>query len=97
MTHVAFVCDRADVQRVLPQVFIVSEQTVPAAALAALRAAAPGNVHILRQRSAWNNRYVRAWIVGLLSAAIEPFAAEVQPLLMLDAVRLHTAAMVLSR
>ena len=48
LTHVAFICDRPDIQPVLPQVLIANETTLPASQLAALQAAAPANVYLVR-------------------------------------------------
>ena len=53
VTHVAFICDDAEVQRFMPQVIIANEHTITDDELAALRAASPRNVRILRRRSAW--------------------------------------------
>jgi len=89
LTHVAFICDRPDIQQVLPQVLIGNETTLPARRLAALRAASPRNVWILRQKSAWNNQFTCAWIMELLAAALAPFTATVQPILLFDAVRIQ--------
>ena len=55
LTHVAFVCDRPDTQRLLPQMVIGSEHTLTARDWPALLGRAPRNVYIVRQKSAWNN------------------------------------------
>ena len=96
LTHVAFICDRPDIQQVLPQVLIGNETTLPARRLAALRAASPRNVWILRQKSAWSNQFTCAWIMELLAAALAPFTATVQPILLFDAVRIHITRLVLA-
>ena len=57
MTFVALVCDVPEVQRVLPQIIIGNFHTLRASDMAALRAKLPGNVVLLRQRSAWNNNH----------------------------------------
>ena len=54
MTHVGVVCDRADVQAVLPQFLIASGRALVARSLAALQLACPPNVQLLRQDKAWN-------------------------------------------
>lgn len=95
-THVGFICDRPEVQRVLPQVLIANESTVPAGRLNELRAACPDNVFVLRQTSAWNNAFLCAWIIRVLAAALAPFTGAMQPILLLDAVRIHTAPCVLA-
>ena len=60
MTHVAFICDNPDVQRVLPQVILGNEATFPASAFPLLYRSSPGNVKLIRQKSAWNNELLCA-------------------------------------
>ena len=96
LTHVAFICDRADIQPLLPQVIIGNEATFAAGQLVALKAMCPPHVHLLRQKSAWNNEVTCAAIVRLLRDALAPLAHTVQPILLLDAARLHTTRLVLS-
>ena len=69
---------------------------MPARSLRALQAASPPNVTILRQRSAWNNSETCAWIIfGLLARALRPYMADRQPVLLLDAVKIHLTPRVL--
>jgi hypothetical protein len=96
MTHIAFICDRQDIQPLLPQVIVGNEATFPAAAFGVLQAACPANVRLVRQRSAWNNEMLCAIVVRILALALRPFMHEFQPILLLDAVRLHTARAVLA-
>ena len=90
LTHVAFICDRTDLQPLLPQVVIANERTFTAAGLAALQASCPANVKLVRQKSAWNNSALCATIVGWLGEALRPYLGGLQPFLLLDAVGLHT-------
>ena len=90
LTHVAFVCDRSDLQPLLPQVIIGNEATLPARAMARLRSLCPANVYLVRQKSAWNNSTLCSVIVRWLALALRPHIANLQPVLFLDAVRLHT-------
>ena len=73
MTHVGLICDRSDIQPLLPQVFIINERTAPARDMAALRAACPPNVRFVKQKSAWTNVFVTAYIVRLLGIALGPY------------------------
>ena len=52
LTHVALICDRPDIQPLLPQTIIGNEHTFLSRSMAALRASCPRNVFIVRQRSA---------------------------------------------
>jgi hypothetical protein len=91
LTHIGLICDRPDVQAVLPQVIVGNEATFKAGGLAMLKSACPGNVRLVRQKSAWNNELLMAMVVRMLALALRPYLGEFQPLLLLDAVRLHTA------
>ena len=95
LTHVAFVCDDVRVQPALPQVVIANERTVTARQFGELQARCPPNVRLLRGKTAWNSASTCARIIGWLAAAIAPFTSELQPLLLLDAVRLHYTGAVL--
>lgn len=95
ITHVAFICDRADLQPKLPQILIANEATLPLGALPALRAMCPPNVVLIRQKSSWNNNTLCANIIGRLRRALAPHTAGLQLVLILDTVKLHSAAAVL--
>ena len=95
LTHVAFICDRTDLQPRLPQILIGNEATLPLHALPALRAMCPPNVFLIRQKSSWNNNTLCANIIGRLKRALAPHAAGCQLVLILDTVKLHSADAVL--
>ena len=96
LTHIGLICDRPDVQAVLPQVIVGSGATFKAGGVAMPKSACPGNVRLVRQRSAWNNELLVAMVIRMLALALRPYFGEFQPLLLLDAVRLHTARAVLA-
>ena len=90
-THVAFICDQPRLQPLMPQFLIGNEHTFPARQMAALRASCPPNVVLIRQKSSWNNAVLCARIVRRLGVILTPFMAEHQPVLLLDACRVHLA------
>jgi hypothetical protein len=96
-THAAFICDRPDIQPLLPQVLVGNEATLLVRDFAALQAALPRNVHLIRQKSAWNNKQLMARIITMLALALRPYLDALQPILLLDAARIHIPATVLSR
>ena len=96
LTHVAFVCDQPELQALLPQVVIGNQVALPASAMPTLTAACPSNVRLVRQKSAWNNQNLMALIIRILAAALGPYKDRFQPVLLLDAVRLHFAQAVLN-
>ena len=89
LTHVGVICDQTDIQPLLPQVIIGNEATFQARAVAALRRACPPNVTLLRQKSAWNNNAVCAWIVRRIGRALAPYSGRYQPVLLMDACKCH--------
>ena len=96
LTHVAFICDDAAIQKILPQFIIGNEVTFPARKMAQLRAAAPPHFTLVRQRSAWNNERLCATIIRRLGTVLGSHTGSLQPILLMDAVRLHTTRLVLS-
>jgi hypothetical protein len=96
MTHIGVVCDSTEIQPRLPQVVIGNEATFKAREMPALRASCPANVILLRQRSAWSNNVVCAWLVRRIGVALEPYSARCQPVLLLDASRTHITPLVLA-
>jgi hypothetical protein len=96
LTHVGLICDRTDLQPLLPQVLIGNEATLLVRDMPALQAACPANVRLIRQKSSWNNGLLCAMIVGLIAAALSAHTDSLQIVLILDAVRLHFAEPVLT-
>ena len=95
-TVVAFICDQSSLQPLLPQIVLVNERTIQRSVISRVRAAAPRNVIIVRQKSAWNNDRLCASIVRWLSIALGPHLKEYQPILFMDAAPVHTTARVLA-
>ena len=96
LTHIAFVCDRHDLQPLLPQIIVGNENTFPAGAFAALQGSCPANVRLVRQRSAWNNAELCGQVVQWLVEALGSRLGELQPVLLLDACKLHYSRQVLA-
>ena len=94
VTHIALVRDRPGLQPFLPQVIIGNEHTFHAKEMAALIAACPPNVYLIRQKSAWNNAEVCKRVFRLLGAALRAYfdpllSKRLQPALLMDACRAH--------
>lgn len=97
LTHVAFICDRPDIQPSMPQVLIGNEATFLVRDMAALQGLCPANVHLLRCKSAWNNKAQMMKIISMLAVALRPHMPLLQPILMMDACRVHCPPEVLYR
>ena len=87
LTHVAVICDRPEIQRLLPQFIIGNAATLRASDMVKLRSDCPSNVLLVRQKSAWNNEVLCAKIIRRIGLAVE--GAGFQPVLIMDAVKLH--------
>ena len=97
LTHIGLVCDRPDLQPRLPQVIIGNEHQFQAREMPALMAACPPNVHLIRQKSAWNNADVCKRVIQLLGAALRAYfdpllSKRLQLVLLLDACRVHLSS-----
>ena len=89
LTHVGLICDSIEFQPEMPQFIVGNGSTFLVRDMAALRAACPANVALVKQKSAWNNSSLCTKIVRMLGANLRPFLHRVQPILFLDAVPLH--------
>ena len=84
-------------QPLLPQVLIGNEHTFKAREMEALQSARPPNVYLLRQKTAWDTKESMKRVLRLLGDALGPHLHRVQPVLLLDACRVHYAADVLAQ
>jgi len=89
LTHIAFVCDRPELQPLLPQVIIGNCKTFLLRDWPALLGASPGNVYLLRQKSAWNNRDTCCRVVRMLAEVLRPHLGQFQPVLTMDCCKVH--------
>jgi len=92
MSHVGVVCDRPDVQAVLPQIVIGSGATLLLRDIFALRRGRPRNVRLIRRTTAWNTSKLMACLIRQIAAvlAVDGLApATTQVMLIVDAARIH--------
>ena len=98
MSHIAVICDCADIQATMPQFVVGNERTFLARQIGALRGGRPLNVRLIRQKSAWSNGRLTAILVRHITAALDGRggqAGDVQVLLLLDAAKIHFTPAVL--
>ena len=95
-THIAVICDRSELQPLMPQYLVSNLKTFPGRKMVRLRNACPPNIVLVRQRSAWNNRYLCAGVIRRIARAIGHLRDRYQPVLLLDASRIHTARVVIA-
>ena len=96
VTYISFVCDSIDAFGLMPQVLVASEHVLPAKHVTAVQAALPDQFIVVRQKSGWNNADLTADILGRLARRLREWDSRVQPILLMDAARLHLHRKVLS-
>ena len=87
LTHVAVICDRPDIQPLLPQIVIGNVATLRARDMDRLRRLCPPNVILVRQKSAWNNEELCAKIIRRIGLSVANVCF--QSVLIMDAAKLH--------
>ena len=97
MTHMATICNDQNVQKLLPQYFLVNARQVSHAECCELQARAPDNVKILRLPKAWVNKEVMLTWLRALSRCLAPLANTHRIILNMDVWRAHTQGHVLQR
>jgi len=97
LTHVAFICDDPYYQQFMPQVVIGNEHTLLVRDMPLLKTSCPSRFTLVRQRSAWNNAKLMGEIVEKLGVALAPYANTVQPILLMDAAKLHWTGNVMTK
>ena len=95
LTHVGVICDDTALQPLMPQFLIGNSSTFLMRDWAGLQARAPANVTLVRQKSAWVNIRLLVQIVRRLGLLLRPHAGSCQPVLIMDACRVHFAEPVL--
>lgn len=90
VTLVAFACDDEEVQRILPQIFVVNEHVVTKADVAELADRCEGNVQIIRRKSAWVNAGFTATVVDTLADCLKEELRKRQVVLHMDTCPAHT-------
>ena len=89
LTRVAIICDDSSIQTKLPQYVVGNTHIFKARSFEELCARAPANVFLVRQKSSWNNSGLCCNIIKQLGIALAPYADKYQPVLLMDACRVH--------
>lgn len=88
-THMAAVCDNAEIQRLLPQVVLISNQQVSEARYEEIRRDAPPLVKIWRCPKAWMNIDLMKKYLHLLGSCLRAYRPTHRFILYLDAHKVH--------
>ena len=88
-THVAIICDKPEIQPLLPQVIFVGAKSITQAEWIDVTSNLPRNVYVKRMPKGWNNTQQHRVILRILGLILRPFMATMQPILSFDAAPLH--------
>ena len=91
LSHVAFVCDRPEIQPRLPHVLIGNRSVLPAYVQREVEPQLMRNVFLVRRKSAWVDANYMVKIIELLGTILAPDLNRFQPILLMDALPAHTA------
>lgn len=71
---VAFLCDKVEIQRVLPQIFLCNEHVLSQREVDELNASTNDNVFFVRRKSGWVNKNIMIKMLEVLSASLSTCA-----------------------
>ena len=89
-TLIAFICDDAEVQQRLPQIFVVNEHMMNASDFSDVAARCQGRVLMIRRKSAWVNASFMVEVVRALATCIQFDLEEKHVILHMDTCPAHT-------
>ena len=89
LTHVAFVCNKPEVQKLLPHILMASEDAFKANLMQEYLATCPHNVYLLREKSRWNNEDKMCRILKLLSLCLASVKNKYHIILSMDTCPCH--------
>ena len=92
ITHVAMVCDKADMQGRLPQFLLASDKVLLARDVPRVNAILPRNVFLIRSRSSWSNEATMKEVLRKLVENLADVMDVYQPILFMDTAPCHLHA-----
>ena len=96
LTHIATICDDPEVQVKLPQVLLGNGTVLPKRQMEHITRKLSGNVYVWRRKSSWVTKEVMKEWLRLLAKSLLCLSPQRQPVLLMDALKAHHAADVLS-
>lgn len=89
VSFLAFLTPDSSIQPKLPQVVLSNKKTITMGMLPHLVAGKPGNFHIWREDSSWNNHKMFRKLLSLLMQCLEEYLATHQVILVVDVAKCH--------
>lgn len=93
-SHVCLVCDNEVIQKQLPQIVVVNEHMCPLECYKRLAPQLPGHIKLWRRKSSWLNIPGMCDVIKALGQSLGPYRKTYQPILCLDACKVHLNAKV---
>ncbi len=94
-THVAFICDDEHLQARLPQVLVIASHNLRVQDLAEVNTKLDGRAILWRRKSGWVDIPAMCMLMRLLAKILSESAPTRQPILLMDAHRVHCSPTVL--
>lgn len=95
LTHIGIICDRPELQPRLPQIVLGNGYVLRQRDMARLTRCASRPVCLWRRKSAWIDAKGMVLVLRKLGEALKPLLGEYQPVLLMDAHKVHFHASVL--
>lgn len=95
LSYVSIICDDPALQARIPQILLVASAMLSPAMLEGLRGRLADNVFIWRRKSGWVNNDVFVEILTHVGRSLQDVAPDRQPILMMDAHKVHFSSPVL--
>jgi len=84
-------CDDPALQPRMPQIVLAPRGFLLSRDAPAIAQSLPGNIYVVRRKSAWMDLSLMLQIIRLLGAILEPLTHKVTPILIMDACKVHFA------
>ena len=88
-TYVCLVTDDLDIQKLLPQVLVVSKKVVPVTKICTIRGMLPSNIHIMQMESSWTTTEKMIALLKMTKKSLEGVITDRQLIFTADCYRAH--------
>jgi hypothetical protein len=88
-TYIAMICDQPEIQKLLPQIVVLNKHTCTLDTLATLQQESASHMVLWHRKSSWLNIGAFCNVIAELGKRLQPWMSTYQPILCLDACKLH--------
>ena len=93
-SYVGLICDNEDIQKKLPHIVLVNDHMCTVECYQRLTPQLPVHIKLWRRKSAWLNIALMCDVIKALGQSLMPYRETYQPILCLDACKMHLNAKV---